>query len=93
MASGCRKQLTWMKTWTGVSQQVFTAPANRNRNAWRGLGLRGRPPITYEAVNLVGARARLIITRAQNELGFRPVVDYAQAMAEIQASLAQPADG
>lgn len=58
--------------------------------SWRGLGLRGRPPTTYEAVNLVGAKARHVATRAQNELGFRPVIDYAQAMAGIQASLAQP---
>ncbi|MEJ5225894.1 MAG: NAD-dependent epimerase/dehydratase family protein, partial [Anaerolineales bacterium] len=55
--------------------------------AWRGLGLGGRPPITYEAVNLVGARARHVTTRAQTELGFRPVVDYAQALDAIQSSL------
>ncbi len=50
---------------------------------WRGLGLRSRPPITYEAVNLVGAKARHIITRAQAELGYQSRIRYAQAMRAV----------
>ncbi len=54
---------------------------------WRGLGLRSRPPITYEAVNLVGAKARHSAKRAQEELGYKPIVSYAQSLERLAKSL------
>ncbi len=54
---------------------------------WYGLKLKGRPPLTYEAFNLVASDARFPITRAQTELGYQPRVKYEEAMKEIEKSL------
>lgn len=61
---------------------------------WYGLKLKGRPPLTYEAFNLVASDARFPITRAQTELSYQPRVMYEDAMKEIERSLmsTQPAD-
>jgi nucleoside-diphosphate-sugar epimerase len=42
-----------------------------------------RPPITREALNLVGSNHRVPIARARADLGYEPLVTYKQAMAEI----------
>ena len=54
---------------------------------WYGLKLKGRPPLTYEAFNLVASNARFPITRAQAELGYEPRVKYEEAIKAIEASL------
>jgi len=54
---------------------------------WYGLKFKGRPPLTYEAFNLVASDARFPITRAQTELGYQPRVLYEDAMKEIEKSL------
>ena len=54
---------------------------------WYGLKLKGRPPLTYEAYNLVASDAHFPITRAQKELGYQPRVKYEAAMKEIEKSL------
>ena len=54
---------------------------------WYGLKLKGRPPLTYEAFNLVASNHQFPITRAQAELGYQPRVKYAEAMKEIEKSL------
>jgi len=59
---------------------------------WHGLKLQSRPPITYEAVNLIGAKARQVISRARDELGYNPIVSYQQALAEIAQDLKQKAE-
>ena len=61
---------------------------------WYGLKLKGRPPLTYEAFNLVASDARFPITRAQTELGYQPRVTYKEAMKEIEKSFmnTQPAN-
>lgn len=61
--------------------------ANIVEPVWYGLKLKGRPPITYEAFNLVSSNHRFPITRAQNELGYRSRVTYEQAMKEVEKSL------
>jgi len=53
---------------------------------WYGLKLKGRPPLTYEAFNLVASDAHFPITRAQQELGYQPRVMYEEAMKEIEKS-------
>ena len=54
---------------------------------WYGLKLKGRPPLTYEAFNLVASNHQFPITRAQAELGYQPRVKYEEAMKEIEKSL------
>lgn len=55
--------------------------------AWSGLGLKGRPPVTREALNLVGSEHRIPIGKARQKLGYEPRVNYEQAIAEIEKSL------
>jgi nucleoside-diphosphate-sugar epimerase len=54
---------------------------------WRRRRLSGRPPLTREALNLVGANNRVPIARARAELGFAARVDYPQAMTALGAYL------
>ena len=61
--------------------------ANTIEPVWYGLKLKGRPPITYEAFNLVASNHRFPITRAQTELGYTPRVRYEEALKEIEKSL------
>lgn len=61
--------------------------ANTIEPLWYGLKLKGRPPITYEAFNLVASNHRFPITRAQTELGYQPRVSYAEALKAIEQYL------
>ncbi|MEM8996261.1 MAG: NAD(P)-dependent oxidoreductase [Acidobacteriota bacterium] len=47
----------------------------------------GRPPLTREAINLVGSACRIPTARAEGELGYRPRVDYGRALEGIAATL------
>ncbi len=51
---------------------------------WRGLRLPGRPPLTYEAFNLVGHPTRFPLNRAIRELRYQPVTSYEQALRELE---------
>lgn len=51
---------------------------------WSLLGLTQRPPITAEALNLVGAETLLGIEKAQTFLGYQPEVNYEQGIREVQ---------
>lgn len=61
--------------------------ANTIEPVWYGFKLKGRPPITYEAFNLVASNHRFPITRAQTELGYTPRVRYEEALKAIEKSL------
>ena len=61
--------------------------ANTIEPIWYGLKLKGRPPLTYEAFNLVASNAQFPITRAQTELGYAPRVKYEEALKQIEESL------
>jgi len=50
---------------------------------WRLFGWKHRPPITREALNLVGSHHRVPIERARRELGYAPRVDYAAGMRSV----------
>ena len=91
--------LTWKQYFTDLAR-IGGAPApkvtplwigkllaNTVEPIWYGLKLKGRPPITYEAFNLVASNAQFPITRAQKELGYQPRVKYEEAMKEIEKSL------
>ncbi len=54
---------------------------------WRASRRKGRPPITHEALNLVGSHHRVPIGRARRELGYEPGVAYAEGLAAVAASL------
>lgn len=51
---------------------------------WKFLGLRHRPPITHEALNLVGSDNRFPMDRAQKELGYVPRIRYAEGIRRIR---------
>jgi nucleoside-diphosphate-sugar epimerase len=55
--------------------------------AWSRFPLKGRPPITHEALNLVGSHHRIPIERARREIGFEPRVRYDEGIAQLAASL------
>ena len=91
--------LTWKQYFTDLAR-IGGAPkpkviplwvgrslANIMEPIWYGLRLKGRPPITYEAYNLVSSNHQFPITRAQKELGYEPRVKYEEAMKEIEKSL------
>lgn len=54
---------------------------------WSTLRLRGRPPLTREAVNLVGSHHRIRAERTRQELGYVPRIRYPEALCAIQAYL------
>lgn len=61
--------------------------ARAGEAVWTRLGRASRPPITREAVNLVGSHHRTPIERARRELGFVPPVAYDDAIRAIGRSL------
>ena len=56
---------------------------------WRLLPLAGRPPLTHEALNLVGSNTRVPSDRAREELGYAPTVPYDQGLEAIANYLTQ----
>lgn len=104
--NGCDEApITWRQYVIDLARLAQTAPprslpgglaygaAAVCEGAWRLLRLPGRPPVTHESRNLVGAHHRIPITRARTELGFTPRVTYAEAMAAVGASLQQSSHG
>jgi nucleoside-diphosphate-sugar epimerase len=54
---------------------------------WRLARARSRPPLTHEALNLVGSDFRIPIDRARDDLGWAPRVSYEEGMASVAAYL------
>lgn len=50
---------------------------------WRSLRLEGRPPLTREALNIVGSHHRLPMDKAKELLGYAPVVHYAEGIKKV----------
>ncbi|MCX5848872.1 MAG: NAD-dependent epimerase/dehydratase family protein [Deltaproteobacteria bacterium] len=48
------------------------------------FSIQKRPPITREALNLVGSDNRIPIDRVKNELGYTPQVSYAEGLKKIK---------
>lgn len=55
--------------------------------AWRAMGRETRPPMTREALALVGSANRIPIDRARRQLGYEPRIAYADAIAELRTHL------
>ncbi len=53
-------------------------------NTWKWLGIRSRPQLTREALNLVTARYDLPVQKAKEELGYEPVVGFEEGMRQIE---------
>ncbi|HZO12592.1 MAG TPA: NAD-dependent epimerase/dehydratase family protein [Polyangiaceae bacterium] len=91
--------VTWLRYFTELAS-LAGAPAPRSiprapaaiaavgcEAAYRLLRIAERPPITREALNLVGSNHRVPIERAKHELGYAPRVSHQEAMKEIAAHL------
>lgn len=63
--------------------------ATASEIAWKILPLSGRPPLTHQALMLVGADNDFKGEKAKRVLGFKPVKTHAQGMQEIAAFLAE----
>ncbi|MGK5092237.1 NAD-dependent epimerase/dehydratase family protein [Deltaproteobacteria bacterium TL4] len=50
---------------------------------WNVLELKQRPPLTLEALNLVGSNHRVPITRALEELDYKPLNTYRESMQDV----------
>jgi nucleoside-diphosphate-sugar epimerase len=72
-----------METPASIARPLATIAAHGGEALWRLTGNSARPPLTREALNLVGANIRMPAARARSELVWQPTVTYAQAMAEI----------
>ncbi|TYT73192.1 NAD-dependent epimerase/dehydratase family protein [Desulfobotulus mexicanus] len=51
---------------------------------WRFFGIRQRPPITHEALNLVGSDSCFPMDRAKKELGYEPSISYAEGIQRVR---------
>lgn len=56
---------------------------------WKRLNIRKRPPITREALNLVGSDNRFPNDRVKRELGYEPKVSYVEGLARTREYLKQ----
>lgn len=93
--------VTWLRYFTELAEIVGAPPPKKlNRRlasvaatgldgTWRLLRRRDRPPLTREALNLVGSHHRIPIAKARNELGYEPRVSYKQGMVEVTRYVAQ----
>lgn len=52
--------------------------------AWKTFGIKGRPPLTRQALMLVGADNDFSNKKVREKLGFKPIVSYQQALHEIE---------
>jgi nucleoside-diphosphate-sugar epimerase len=93
--------VTWKRYFSDLAALVGAKPpksiprvaarigAYAGEAAWRSLSLKGRPPLTREAVNLVGSHHRVPIERARTELGYVPTTEYAAGIESVAAYLKQ----
>lgn len=98
--------VTWKRYFTDLARLAGARPPRRLPRAvatalcalvepsWRMLRLQGRPPLTREALNLLGSDLRIPIARAREELRFQPFFPYDEALRGIDGylhgALAQP---
>ena len=72
---------------SSIPHAVARVAARGMETAFRAARLKGRPPITREALNLVGSHHRVPIDRARRDLGYQPVVGYEDGMRAVEAYL------
>jgi nucleoside-diphosphate-sugar epimerase len=69
-----------------VPAGVAGAAAVVAETAWRVLPLPGEPPLTRFACWISSQECTIDITKARNELGYRPTVTREQGLAEMRAA-------
>ena len=55
--------------------------------AWNLLNIKKRPPLTKEALNLVGAETIIPIDKAKKLLGYQPQVTYSEGLRQVETYL------
>ena len=85
-------EITWEKYFTDIAEIIgekkpkaipyFVAylGANIFEKIWKLLKIKKRPPITMEALNLIGSDNRFSIDNIKKELGYVPKTDYSQGL-------------
>ncbi len=87
--------ITWLRYFTelaalcgsapprSIPRSIARAAAFALDKGFRLVGVTERPPLTLEALNLVGSHHRVPIDRAIQELGYTPPVSYAEGMQAV----------
>ncbi len=57
---------------------------------WRGLSLKGEPPLTRQMLRLIGMPFTLDISRAKRDLGYLPIVTWRQGIAAMREARSLP---
>ncbi|RME35461.1 MAG: NAD-dependent epimerase/dehydratase family protein [Thermoflexia bacterium] len=95
------ENVTWKRYFSDLARLAGTPPpwsiplplarlgAALLETLWGTLRLRGRPPLTREAVNLVGSHHRIGTEQTRRELGYEPRVQYSEALRALQTYLQQ----
>jgi 2-alkyl-3-oxoalkanoate reductase len=63
-----------------VPRPLAAAGAYAFEGIWKLLGIKKRPPVTREALNLVGSDNRIPIDRVRYEMGYEPQVSYREGL-------------
>ncbi|MEW6076427.1 MAG: NAD-dependent epimerase/dehydratase family protein [Thermodesulfobacteriota bacterium] len=72
-----------------VPRPLAAASAVVFESLWKLFRVKKRPPLTREALNLVGSDNRFPNGRTARELGYTPLVSYAEGMARTKTYLEQ----
>lgn len=88
--------ITWKRYFADLAR-IVGAPAPRSvpgflarptaaacERWWRWTRRQGRPPMTFEALNLTASALQIPIDRARQELGYRSQITYDDAIAELE---------
>lgn len=68
------------RTPRSIPRPLAAVAASACETLWHRLNIKKRPPITQEALNLVGSDNRFPMDRARSELGYEPSVTYAEGL-------------
>jgi nucleoside-diphosphate-sugar epimerase len=87
-----REVMTTLLATHGVEARARSVPvalawrlAALAEGLWRGLRLRGAPPLTRQMLRMVGEDFTLSDARARRELGYRPLVTWQDGIAAMRA--------
>lgn len=70
-----------------IPRFVAIIAATLLEKTWSLLNKKGRPPLTHEALNLIGSHHQVSIDKAKRELGYHAVISYEQGMDDVRQSL------